>query len=137
MLTYSLVLAAFRYCVFLALLAGAGTAMAQDARPPLRLELTPKQLSAILAKRELPSRNPADPPASSVRPLGKALPWIAAIAATAVGSTVGPGSVDAGNLEWLFKKPQHRNVADFLSVHPPPRDHPSSGSAAEEATLHP
>lgn len=133
-------LAAFRYCVLLALLCDSGTAMAQDAPVApqrLRLELTPKQLSATLAKRDLPPRKPADPPAPSARPLGKALPWIAAIAATAIGSTVGPGSVDAGNLEWLFKTPQDRNPADFLSVHPPLRDHPSSGSAAEEATLHP
>ena len=128
------------YCLLLALLAGSGTAMAEDAHvapPPMRLELTPKQLSAILAKRDLPSRKPADPPASSARPLGTAVPWVAAIAATAVGSAAGPASVDAGNLEWLFKKPQDRNLADFVRVHPPPRDHPSSGSAAEEATLHP
>jgi hypothetical protein len=50
---------------------------------------------------------------------------------------VGSSSLDAGNFIWLFKKPEDRQIADFLSVHPAPLEHPGSGTAAEESALRP
>ena len=132
-------LAAVRYrFLILALFAG-GASIARNAHQaaPLRLQLTSKELSAILFLRNRAElRSPAEPPVP-VPSECKAVPWIATVAAVAVASKAAATSVDAGNFNWLFKKPEDRKIADFLAVHPPPGEQPSTGSAAEESTLHP
>jgi hypothetical protein len=45
--------------------------------------------------------------------------------------------VDAsGNLSWLLKKPEERQLADFVSVRPARIEAAWSGGAAEASTLH-
>jgi len=129
-----------RHGLFLCVSCAAAASLAQEAarmRAPLRLELTPKDLSAILSARDRPSRKPVEPPP----PAGaqcKTVPAIAALAAVAVASSAGAAStLDASNLRWMFKSPEDRTIADFLVVRPSPGERPGTGSAAEESTLHP
>jgi hypothetical protein len=133
-------LAALRHGLLVAVFCGAGASLAQNAvqtPAPLRLQLTPKELSATLATRDGPSpRTPAEPP-PPVTSQCKTLPVIATIAALAIASQASATTVDGGNFIWMFKKPEDRKIADFLSVHPSPAAHPSSGTAAEQSTLHP